>query len=244
MDLVNEFINLHSCPVNWEQETKQNSSPNILQFDWHYALLKNAVRPQDIVLDPEQDESWREDPELTIIVDTLKQVQEEAKELYDNRAGRLCGLHFLTPSKQGKHFVPNLSETEMLKRTRDGRPSLFFRDHNCDDLRFAFWQWFFVFFDVVTFDEYEEIIQPGTALFGSPRGRQWDRFLRNPNGPTWRICFENSQAVGASKGKLTPFLCFEIHLDNRVVHSYPITQEEASTMMGRDGVLYIHALSS
>lgn len=246
MDLVSEFISLHSCPINWEQETRQHWGPNVLEFDWHYALLRNAVRPEDIVLAPEDDELWRDDPDLAIIVPTLRDVREKATKMYYSRAGRLRGLHFLKPSEygNGKHFVPNLSEAKILERTSNG-PSLFFRNYNHDDLRFAFWQWFFAFFDVVSsFDDYEEIVQPGTTLYGSPRGRQWDLFLRNPEGPAWRICLENSQVVGASKGKLTPFLCFEIHLDNRTVHGYPITQAEASTTMGRDGVQFIQALSS
>lgn len=244
MDMETEFVDLHSCPIDWEQVTNQHWGTSVLQFDWQHALQKNAVRPEDIELDLETDDSWRGNPDLPIIVQTLRRVREDAKKMYATRAGRLGGLQFLTPSEHGngKHFVPNLSEAQILERTRNGRPSLFFRNYRRDDLGSAFWQWFLYFFEeIASLGDYEEMIQPGTTPYNGLRGQQWHQFISEPK---LRVCFENSQSVGASEGELTPFLCFEIHFANKTVHSYPVTQQQALDIMGRGGIVFVHALSS
>jgi hypothetical protein len=151
MDLENDFIRLHSCHINWKQETNQDWDDCVLQFDWQHALLTNAVRREDVVLDPETDDSWRDDPELEIMVQNLSLRRKDVEEMYESRAGRLYGLRFLTPSEygNGKHFVPNLNQAKILDRTNNG-PSLLFSNHSAADLRSAFWQWFFLFFDLIT----------------------------------------------------------------------------------------------
>ena len=180
------------------------------------------------------------DPDLEIVVHDLSLRRETTEQMYKKRAGRLVGLTFLTPSEHGKHFVPNLSEAKILERTRD-RPSLFFKNHSSADLRSAFWQWFFWFFGTIScHEEYEEMITPGTKLYGSSRGRHWDRFIRNHE---LRICMENAKPIGGCEGEQSAFLCFDIHIGSRRIHCYPVTQSEALRILGSDGVELIQSLS-
>jgi hypothetical protein len=240
MDLESEYIHLVSCPTDWKEETTQDWGPSVLQFDWHHVLLNNAVRREDVAFEPETDLLWRGDPNLGIIVHDLKLRRKQAKEMYKERAGRLAGIEFLTPSEHGKHFVPNLSEAKILERTRNG-PSLFFKNHSSAELKAAFWQWFFWFFGtIVGYEEYEEMITPGTDLYRSCRGRHWDKFIHNHE---LRICLENAKPLGGCEGEQSAFVCFDIHIDSRQGHCYPVAHSEALRIMGGDGVEVIQALS-
>jgi hypothetical protein len=39
------------------------------------------------------------------------------------------------------------------------------------------------------------------------------------------------QPVGACDGELTSFLCYDIHIDAKIVHCYPVSEADAKRIM-------------
>jgi hypothetical protein len=152
---------------------------------------------------------------------------------YNRNGARLAGLQFVIASKLGKHFIGRLDGAAIIHQTRHG-PSLFFKDYNETDLRQAFWFWFFDFFYFCTsLYEYREILSKDRSI-DHPRYEFWQSFLHNHS---IRICFDVNGAVGASAGQETNFICFDVHIDAKVVHAYPVSAAEAVQMMGEGNIV-------
>jgi len=46
-----------------------------------------------------------------------------------------------------------------------------------------------------------------------------------------RVCADVAGVIGAVDGSETSFIYFDIHLDTKAVHAYPISGDEASAIM-------------
>jgi hypothetical protein len=228
-----KLTKLLSCPVDWEQETGLGIfSYEPLEWDWHAAFAAQAVSGQELWLIErlirygnllELDE---DDEELPQLMKNIELRLPYAIEAYKKRAGRLAGLTFIRPSEHGKHFVLNANRKEVILQSRGG-PSLFFKNYFSDDLKVEFWLWFLGFFDFIDSDESYRITVSGEGDDYS-RARVWNDFMCEHQR---RVCADVAGVIGAVDGSETSFICFDIHLDTKAVHAYPISGDEASAIM-------------
>jgi hypothetical protein len=224
------------CPADWESETGlKDFDYGPVEHNWYYAFAREAVAEEeglicDIVDDILIDD---DDPELPELVKNAEFRRPRVVERYFREGGRLAGLEFITASKFGKHFIAKMGRREIIRRIDQG-PSLFFKDHNENDLQQAFWLWFLDFFYFCnSLYEYREILSDD-RLIDHPRYRFWQSFL---DDHSIRICFDVNGPVGASAGQETNFICFDVHMDAKRVHAYPVTGAEASKVMGEGNVV-------
>jgi len=141
-----------------------------------------------------------------------------AVELYMKRAGHLSGLHFMTPAEHGKHFVPSIGEDEIIRRSTHW-PSLFLQDYGSARLQATFWGWLSMYFDAIkTPAEYMMFMDLESTSYESPEAQLWRRFV-------------------ASDGESSRFLCYDIHIDSKTVHCYPVTEAEAKRILGDAKIL-------
>jgi hypothetical protein len=234
-----EMKRLMACPTDWETETGRHDwHASVLEFDWQRTLTRYAVRAEELEFDADLIDLFGDEPEPDIVIENLKLGHSQAKDAYDEQAGRLKGLVFQTPSEYGKHFVPNLDRTKTLSRTRKSH-SLFFKNYSSAELKTVFWTWFFQFFDpVALLEDYEDLVTPDTNRYRSPQGRFWQKFLHSHH---LRVCMEVRSLIGACEGEETPFVCFEVHIGSKTVHGYPISRTEALEMMGDGGIVFVES---
>lgn len=176
--------------------------------------------------------------ELDQLLSNLGLRRDDAVKLYMTRAGRLAGLAFLTPAEHGKHFRATVPREEVAVRSKEG-PSLFWVNYSSEQLKSTFWVWFQMYFDSMLADEsgnffiypmivYDRVIKPGEDLYNTPVGKLWQKFLSHTS---LRICMDTLQPVGACDGDLTSFLCYDIHIDAKTAHCYPVSETEAQRIM-------------
>jgi hypothetical protein len=241
-----ELEKLMQCPVTWDKETLiEVWEWSILHLDWLRCLDERVAEGSDIPVTPEEYVDLFEDTyELDHLLINLKLRRDDAVELYMKRAGRLAGIIFMTPAEHGKHFRATVPKEDVAERSKGG-PSLFWTNYSRDDLRSTFWVWFRIYFDSVVAEEssnffvhptiaYNWLIDPDERLYGTPVGRLWHKFLSLTN---LRICMNTLQPVGACDGELTSFLCYDIHIDAKIAHCYPVSESEADRIMEGGEVL-------
>lgn len=226
-----ELEELMKCPIDWK--TKLQSDDWFLRLphlDWYFSFAQHAVDRGDLPLYPDEFDEIKEDPEeLRSLLINLRDRRPNAEKLYMKRAGRLGDLSFMTPSEHGKHFRAGRSEASALAESRAGI-SLFFKDFSSFRLEETFWYWFLLIFDnVLDYHDYEDFLDPNEDLYKTPESTLWRRFLSDSN---LRICTDTIRPVGACNGEPTSFLCYDLHIDAKVVHCYPISESEARRMMG------------
>jgi hypothetical protein len=231
LSLVNEYERLIACPIQWSKEVPGSELDfSILVYDWQVVLGKNTVSGEEHSYDLD-DGFIHEDPELEHVVELLRLRHCAAVTAYKRRSGRLAGMTFLSRDRHGKHFVPPLYKRKVVERSRNGI-SLFFKVHNPDHLRETFWHWFTWYFgDVLSLEEFQELITPGTQEFNSAKGQVWQKFMKDHQ---LRICLDAMNPVGATAGEETSILCFDIHIDNKTVHAYPVSRTEAVRIMNSE----------
>jgi hypothetical protein len=235
------------CPVDWDAETlTENWEWSILHLDWLHCLREQMAEGTDVPITPDEYDDLFEDNENTYELDhlliNLRLRRPEAVELYMKRGGRLAGLIFMTPAEHGKHFRATMPKVQVAEWSKGG-PSLFWVNYSSERLKSTFWLWFQMYFDSMLADEssnffvYPMIVydrvnepdnEPNEDLYHTPVGRLWQNFLNDTN---LRICMNTLQPVGACEGELTSFLCYDIHIDARTVHCYPVSEEEAHRIM-------------
>lgn len=230
-DLLRRRVHeLLQCPINWTEITGVPDFPNNwLLFDWYRCLYESAVSSDersvinclaqfDILLIDECDEP---------LVKNLKMRMPEVRRLFRMRSERLSELRFLRPSHNGKHFRQNKKDEEIVKLSRTSH-SLFFEDHTSEKIQRAFWIWFVDFFDTpITFSDYcQRNATPQN--YSASALAIWGRFEIEPQ---FRIAVDCMRDLGAVKGCASRYVAFDVGLDARVVHAYPITQEEAEEIM-------------
>jgi hypothetical protein len=258
LDLSAKTVELHQlmrCPVNWEADTlTENWEWSILHLDWLHCLEERIPDGSDIPVTPEEYDDLLGDPkdayELDHLLINLRLRRPEAVELYMKRAGRLAGLTFMTPAEHGKHFRATVPKDEVAMRSKDG-PSLFGVTYSSERLKSTFWTWFQMFFDsAVAYESnnffvshmivYNCVNEPDGELYGNPVGKLWQKFLTLTN---LRICMDTLRPVGACDGELTSFLCYDIHIDAKTAHCYPVSEAEAQRIMGGGEVVMNDSLN-
>jgi hypothetical protein len=229
--MMEELKGLLKCPLDWSGFPVQNWDESILKADWHFALGSRGPEMTDIP-DDELDLKMLEgdDYEIQQLISNLKMRREETLEFYMTCcAGKLHSLAFLTPAERGKHYIPSIGTQEIISRTEYG-DSLFFEDVRSDELRFGFWNWVDTFFrGIWGLASYEMMMDPDDEVYNEPEPKLWRRLLSEPHVS---ICMEMSRYIGASRGALTKYICYEILTDSHVAHCYPVTEKEAKAIMG------------
>jgi hypothetical protein len=230
MQTVDERIKaIIRCPIAWSDVSKiEDFEPRWLLLDWYASLTKFAVSSdeaaifsdmaefEDLLINDEND------------LDTLKNIEwrmPEATALYRAKSGRLSSLEFLKPSTQGKHFRPGLSVSQILKLSKRG-PSLFFRDISQLELKIAFWTWFDGFF--WTSLGLDDFIEMKSDKDDEAQFHVWNCFMTDHQK---RIAVNARTIIGASNGEATSRVCFDLHLDSRTVHAYPVSELESTDIM-------------
>jgi hypothetical protein len=146
----------------------------------------------------------------------------------------------MTPAEHDKHYSAGLSREQITRSSKNG-DSLCLENYSGARLQDTFWSWFYLFFDIVTTDaEYMEFVNPEGVAYSTPEAKLWRQFL----GSHVRICMNTLQPVGASKGELTSFHCYDVNINSKFAHCYPVPEAEAKRIMGDCGILIIDALNS
>lgn len=230
MKTVDERIQaLIKCPIDWQSESGIDEfQPRWLLLDWYACLSQFAVSDDErsIFNDMAEFEDFiiNDDNDF----DTLKNIEwrmKEATALHRERSGRLSGLQFLKPSLHGKHFKPGLSASQVISLSKTG-PSLFYRDIAPVDLKIAFWTWFDGFF--WTSMSLEDFIEKESDEQEKGEFDVWNCFM---NDHQRRIAMNVRTEIGASNGEATSRICFDLHLDSRTVHAYPVSEGDAANIM-------------
>src|SRR5579859_2704682 len=243
MTLEDQYRQLVASPVDWKRETSLSNIGDytILVANWEKTLRNHVARAQDVACDSELQVLVLGTSELDRIVQNLKSVRSDAEQMYKkNGAGRLEGLTFMKPSEQKKHLAHGQSEVEAL--TRHGKPSLFVRNFTADEIKTAFWEWFLAFFDCVfSVGDYDELLNSNSQLseFNRAQAKLWRCFLEESRV---RVCANENSAIGASNGKTTSFVCFDVNIDSKCVHCFPVTQAEAAQIMDYGPILNMATL--
>ena len=240
--MLTKLEQLMACPVDWSPEFPHDEAwrSSFPYLDWYYCLSQCAVDGDDLPYYPE-DFEWFSDPpeELQRVIINLDERRPSAVELYMRRAGRLKGLTFLRPTDHGKHFVGDVDLEELKRRTQRG-PSLFLSNYESDRLEQSFWYWVQMYFEVSQsrFDlspplQYQHFMKPESEQYSTPEARLWRGFLIVPH---MRIVLNTIKPVGASSGQMTSFICYDVHLDSKIVHCYPVSEADAKVIMGNGDV--------
>ncbi|MGB7137615.1 MAG: hypothetical protein WBD46_20170 [Acidobacteriaceae bacterium] len=251
-----ELHQLMRCPVDWNADTLTEISwSSILHLDWLHCLAERMTEGGDIPVTPEDYDELFEDVadsyELDHLLKNLELRRQDAEELYKARAGRLAGWTFITPQSHGKHFRATLQKKEVANATARAaaggkrRPSLFWANYSSEQLKGTFWTWFSDYFDSELAYEssnffldpmivYGQLIRPGEELYGTTVGKLWHKFTHLTN---LRISMNALGDVGACDGRLTSFLCYDVHIDAKIVHCYPVSEAEAQDIMEGGEVL-------
>jgi hypothetical protein len=229
-----ELRELLQCPLDWVPITNHPFKGTILEADWQYAVGAMAVDPDDIPFDEDWIDVDFDDEDIVHAVDVLKNRREETMHFYKTRcAYRLYNLDFKTPTEHGKHFIQGLDETRIISQTKHGS-SLFLRTFTSKFLRQEFWDWAIQYFDEYSDrGSYHAMMDPDEEIYTEEKAKLWRTLLSQPHT---RLCWSFDLPLGASKGALTNFICYDVHIDTRVVHCYPVTEADARDIMG-DGEL-------
>lgn len=244
--LLAQLKELMECPVDWIQIDEDHRWWSILQLDWYHCLAQYAVDEHDLPFDPDFfEDTWDETEaainELRSTLVNLELRRPQAEELYlTRRAGQLKGLQFMTASGYGKHYLAGITEAEAMRRSTNGT-SYFWRDYSGARLQDAFWCWFRMYFDIVTdYSQYTEFLDPESDAYKSTQAQKWREFIE---GHHLRICMNTVQSIGACDGEFTSYICYDVHIDSKTVHCYPVSEAEARQIMREDEVLNIDGLN-
>ena len=226
-----ELRELLKCPLDWTKVTNRPFEGTILEADWQYAIGATAPDPDDIPFEDILEVYDYDDEEIERAVEVLKDRQCETREFYKTKcAYRLYDLNFMTPVQQAaKHAVKKLDESQILSGTKRG-PSIFLRSLDSAYLRQQFWDWLICYFDAYADREsYHFMMDPDDEIYNDEKAKLWRGFLSQPHTRfSWRF----DQPIGASRGALTSFVCYDIHLDTKAVHCFPVPEAEATEIMG------------
>jgi hypothetical protein len=250
------LIQLMKCPVDWEKQTgHQGWDESLMELDWFYCLAQHAVDRYELPREPWDWERLESNQRaLEMLVKSLREkhpqslrglraelsMHERSLELYKDRAGRLSSLNFTTPSERAtKHFVVGAEQNRVISATEKKTRSLFFSDYTSDQFRRAFWTWFRNYFEfAVAPGDYDEFVT-GKKVCERERGKLWRRFLEESH---LRIAMSTAGDIGASRGKATSFICYDILFDNKHVHCYPVSEAQAKEIMGTATILNVGEL--
>jgi hypothetical protein len=239
---MTELEELMKCPVNWADLTRgENWFWSLPYLDWIYSIAQHAVDSDDLPYDSDDYRQYDERPEaLKSLLINLKHRRPLAEKLYETRGGRLHGLRFMAPTERSKHFIAGTSREQIVQRSKNG-PSLFWENYSSARLQDTFWTWFSMNFDIITnYQQYLEFMDSDSREYGSPEAKLWRKFLSQVQ---LRICMNTLQSIGACEGLSTSFICYELHIDSKIAHCYPVSEAEAAKIMGDCEVLIVDALN-
>jgi hypothetical protein len=50
--------------------------------------------------------------------------------------------------------------------------------------------------------------------------------------PHLRICIDTLRTIDGCNGEPSHFLCYDLHIDGKIIHCYPVSEAEANRIMG------------
>lgn|SRR5689334_13979439 len=224
---------LMACPPTWYDTSGEDWVTTIFELDWYYSLAQHAIDGDDLPFYPDQFEEYAGDENAVKrehMTKNLEMRRVEAEKTFTKRAGRLIGLCFMRPSEQKKHFNASWSQNQATAKSTKGT-SYLFHDFESERLERTFWEFLhFTFMEHMNEpNDYKEFVTPGGELANIPEATLWSKFLSNDS---LRICLDTIRPIGATEGKPTSFLCFDIHFGAKLAHVYPVSEDEAKNIMG------------
>jgi hypothetical protein len=232
---------LIAFPIDWTSETgEEQAASSILQYDWYHCHNSHAVSVDEHISDVLGFEDLDlDESEVARLIANIEPRRGAAEGDHRERAGRLEKLHFVSPLEYGKHFAAGIQRDELLRRSRSG-VSYFYANYDHSALRATFWSWFFTFFDqVYSLQAYEEMLSGSQDADLNRCSKLWQQFLVSPQ---LRIAFDCMRSVGASRGRDTSYLCFDVH-EGKAVHAFPIDENDANKIMEGGPILPIDAFN-
>ncbi|TFZ56067.1 hypothetical protein E4V01_20410 [Methylorubrum sp. Q1] len=241
-----EIEGLMQCPDDWDAIFPDITAVTDAwhKMDWYYCHQKFCFRGDEqavIRAMAESDESvfdrsgidWRE------VRDNIAFRRADALNEYCMRAHKIAKITYLSPSYNGKHYIGS-DEKEIVRRSLKNRSvSLFLEDYEPDRLKNGFAQWMINYFNDSTFyddpnsvNQFEDYISANDesgALYGHVRSKVWRSIFGQHNT---RIAFEVAYPVGFKAGKELDHICFDIEMSSKTLHAYPISKQEAVSIMG------------
>ena len=240
-NLKKKLEGLLRCPVDWANVTGITEYPSDwLLFDWYRCLMDTAVSADEQVAIS----NMADFGELLIgeaqrpVIINIEAHMGHTKELYAARSERLSRLTFLSPSHDGKHFKPNLSRDLAIDRSR-GAASLFFVDHTPEEMKSAFCSWFYEYFGLCM--RFCDFYPRDKDAYGYSE-RTFETWRRFEECSQFRIAFNTRTQIGGVNGEVSRHICFDIALDARRLHAYPVSREEAEQIMHEKFVLEVEVL--
>jgi hypothetical protein len=83
--------------------------------------------------------------------------------------------------------------------------------------------------------QYYDFIESGSEQSNTLEARLWHKLLTATH---LRIVIDTMKPVGASRGEMTTLICYDLHLDSKIVHCYPVSPADAAGIMeGGDALL-------
>lgn len=218
---------LCSNPIDWrnindEFEDEFEDVVRLLNLEWFRVFSQFCVDEIElgIVKDIIFNDFSLGEVELNTLIN-LRDRRPLAEKEYMAGAGVLSEIEFRSPSEDGKHFSASGPRAE------SKNISYFYHDISSEDLCFIFWHWFshIMIFDVDTNP------RKWSFNFLIPKARfLWKKFV--VGGENFRVALNTVETIGEKNGKQLCHMAFDIALGSgKIVHAYPITEDEAKTIM-------------
>jgi hypothetical protein len=71
-------------------------------------------------------------------------------------------------------------------------------------------------------------MQEGSEQFAAEEARLWRKFL---SASHLRIVVDTLKPIGASSGEMTTLICYDLHIDSKTVHCYPVSGDDSRIIM-------------
>ncbi len=218
-----EVLDLTLCPARWEEVLGFGEAcPDALELlltEWLQVVDGRCVSTEDssLVEDILFDRESYEPPDRSTLINLA--LHRPAMELaYMQGVGRLASLNFMRPSDYGKHWSATSS------KRRDPRISYFYRNWRSATLASMFWSWFD---DMMVMAGDGGRYEPIT--FMREVGTLWQTFR---TGSRMRVAVNATRPVGEMGGQPLHHVAIDIDIAGGDVHAYPVSEAQATTIMG------------
>ena len=231
------------CPADWGflYDEGDEHLPHVGELDWFFCLYSNAVSVDEthVIGDAANDFMLNSlnESDLDSVAINLETHWRSALSMYNHRVGRCHSVSFLPPSHDGKHYNAGQTRDVAISKSCSG-PSLFFNDYRAESLRRAFWLWALDFYSIERllydqntddFSRYRVVVANPEKADNPVRAKGWIGLITSH---ALRIAFDTRQALGASRGKVSSCVCFD--LNGGFGHAYPVPVDEAKAIMAPD----------
>jgi hypothetical protein len=211
------------CPVDWTTVFQIATPADFYPLEclWRDTVEKYAVDSEPNFLHPWESLNDESDDYLKPMHINVQTWAERAREEYCSLVFRFTHLKYASREIYGKHAPPPGSPTPGQIDILSAKTGIsrFYKDIPADFMLSAFLHGIFFHFDA-----------EGVLFDGPIRDNAtWGRLLHDPN---CRLIFRSPCPIGATSGRPTQHLCFELDASTPIVHGYPISKNEADRIRG------------